>query len=600
MAEQAAQPSNYLDVVAAGAPLFGMALQAHREGKIGRARSIYAELLDQPWLTAVCLHQLGIIAGQVGDHAKAVELLRRAIRLDDAQPMFHQNLAITLERMGKPAEALDALVNLAVTMQTGEKHADAIPIYQRVLQGDPLRYAAYVNMGTAQAVMGLTHDAVVNLMRGLALHARALSEARVLLGTLAPPLVRDGVIPAEAVEPKANPTGRVEKLEHALVSLGKMLSDLGYAELAVASYRTALMLSPGLPLAHWNLSLSLLSLGDFERGWSEYMWRWHWDRFPEVWRRLKAPAWRGEPIEGKRIGLFGEQGFGDVMQFSPLALKLAERAKEVVLEVPTPLVRLMRQSFEPRGVKIIARTDDPHRYESPIELDFVSPLMSLPHLLGLKRAQLPLYQGYLKPTQEDVDAWAERLAGLEGRKVGIVWGGRPAYVDDAKRSVALEKLKPLFEVAGISWVSLQLGPQLQQLGPSGLAMFDSSSHLKDFADTAGLVANLDLVLGVDTGVCHMAAGVGRPTWILLPRVPDWRWLLGRGDSEWYPSVRLFRQTAIGDWAAPIEEMRRALAEWGVPAPAPVALVSDIAARPATLHPPGPPAALPLPDNPSLN
>ena len=551
--------NEYLDLVAAEVPLFAAGLQAHREGRMTQARAAYLELMDRPNLVAVCLHQLGVIAGQQGDHGKAVDYLRRAVRLDDQQALFHHNLAYALRQLGRPAEALDTLVNLGVLLQTAERHAEAIGVYKQVLANDACRYAAYINMGTAFALLRDPKNAVDCLIRGVALHALVLMEAKTYLEEVLPELLAAGTVTEEAGQARGMPTGAVEKLEHALTTLGKTLSDLAHPELAITSYRAALKLSPGLALTHWNLSLSLLSLGDHVNGWSEYMWRWFWDRFPEPWRRLPTPYWRGESLKGKKIAVFGEQGFGDIMQFSPLVFALQEQAEEVALEVPTPLLRLMQQSYEPKGVKVFGRPDNPHVMNAPIAADYVVPLMSLPHLTGLTLEKLPIAEKYLVPTEEDRAAWAERLSDLKGRKIGIVWAGRPAYSDDAKRTIPLDQFRGLFDVAGVSWVSLQIGPRAGDAAAAGLTMYDASPFLNDFADTAALISELDQVIAVDTAVGHLASILGKPTWILLPRVPDWRWLLDREDTAWYPHTRLFRQKEIGEWALPIQAMRDRLA-----------------------------------------
>ncbi len=551
--------NEYLDLVAAEVPLFAAGLQAHREGRMTQAKAAYLELMERPNLVPVCLHQLGVISGQQGDHGKAVEYLRRAVRLDEAQPLFHHNLAYALTQLGRPNEALDILVNLGVLLQTAEKHAEAINVYRQVIGTDPNRYAAYVNAGTAFALLRDPRNAVDCLVRGLALHAPVLIEARSYLDEIMPVLVAGGTIPAEAGVPKGMPTGAVEKLEHALTTLGKTLSDLGYTDLAILSYRTALKLSPGLALTHWNLSLSLLSTGDYARGWEEYMWRWFWDRFPEPWRRLSTPFWRGEDLTGKKIVVFGEQGFGDMMQFSALAFELQAKADKVLFEAPTTLLRLFRQSFEPRGITVFSRNDNPHVMDSPEPVDYVVPLMSLPHLTGLSLDKLPFETGYLKPADEDVAVWKDRLSELTGRKVGIVWAGRPAYSDDFKRTISLDRFKPLFDIGGISWVSLQYGARAGDATELGIRMYEAAPLLTDFADTAALINQLDLIIAVDTAVGHLASILGKPTWIMLPRVADWRWLLDRTDTPWYPGTRLFRQTALNSWDEPLNELVEALA-----------------------------------------
>jgi hypothetical protein len=173
--------------------------------------------------------------------------------------------------------------------------------------------------------------------------------------------------------------------------------------------------------------------------------------------------------------------------------------------------------------------------------------------------KLPIETEYLKPDPADQATWRDRLSELKGRKIGIVWAGRPAYSDDAKRTISLDRFAPLFEIPGISWVSLQIGPRSEDAAQLGYSMYNASSFINDFADTAALISELDMVIAVDTGTAHLASILGKPTWILLPKVPDWRWLLDRSDTPWYPNTKLFRQTEIGNWETPLNEIRDELA-----------------------------------------
>ncbi|HXP95983.1 MAG TPA: tetratricopeptide repeat protein [Telmatospirillum sp.] len=553
-------PSTFLDRVATSVPLFGVALDAHRQGQMAKARSIYLDLIDQPGMAAVCLHQLGVVAGHQGDHGRAAELISRAISLDGSQPMFFQNLAVSLERQGNVTAALDALIDFGCALQKGELHSQAIPIYRRVLAADPRRYAAYVNMGTGLAWMGETSAAVPALLTGVALYAHLLPELKDFLDQLLPPLRTGGVLDEGFSLPLAPPSGVVNMIEHALATLGKALTELGYPAEALLSYRTSLAIEPGFALAHWNLALALLTDGDFVNGWREYEWRWHWDKFPEVKRRLPAPEWRGQPLAGKRIVVYAEQGYGDATQFSPLVRRLAAEAGSLLFEVTSPQVRLFRESFDGGNIMVIERSANPHLVRTHLDFDYVVSLMSLPERMGLSLDDLPLAIDYLKPMAGDKARWSERLAPARGLKVGLVWAGRPTHSDDRKRSLPLATLARLFDVEGAAWLSLQVGPATAQLSAIETPIRDLSADLHDFADTAAAIANLDLIITVDTAVAHLAGGLGKPTWVLLPRITDWRWGGESADTPWYPTMRLFRQAAIGDWDPVIERVRHALVD----------------------------------------
>ncbi len=550
----------FLDLVAATVPLFAAALEAHRQGQLSRARSAYLELMDQPNLTAVCLHQLGVVAGQQGDHKRAAELFQRAIRIDGGQPMFYQNLSVSLERLGNKGAALDALIDLGCALQKGELHDQAIPVYRRILEADPCRYAAYVNMGTGLAWLGDTRNAVPALIKGAVLHAEVKAELKVFLADLLPSLIAGGAVPPDIGNVPGPPTGRVEMIEHALASLGKALTELGFHEEAMKSYRMAVETEPGLALAHWNLSLGLLSEGDFAQGWREYEWRWRWDKFPDPHRRLPVPEWRGQPLAGKTVVVYAEQGYGDTIQFAPLARRLAEQAGEVLFEVTTPQVRLFKEGFAGGNLEVVERTRNPDIIATLKPYHYVVPLMSLPARLSLSLGDLPLCGPYIKPPTAARAQWAKRFAGAKGCKIGLAWAGRPTHAEDRKRSLTLERLRALFLVQGISWYSLQVGPASAQIAETKLPLVNLAPHFNDFADTAAAIIELDVVIAVDTAVAHLGAAMGKSVWILLPAVADWRWLQARADSPWYSSVRLFRQPRIGDWDSVVAEVLRALTE----------------------------------------
>jgi hypothetical protein len=275
---------------------------------------------------------------------------------------------------------------------------------------------------------------------------------------------------------------------------------------------------------------------------------------------LPAPEWRGETLAGKTIFVYAEQGFGDAIQFSPLVDRLVADAAHVVFEVTTPLVRLFRQSFKGGNVTVVERPAEPLRTAVTRPVDYVAALMSLPHWLGISVASLPLARPYMRAA--DNGGWAGRIDAAAGRKIGLVWAGRPTHSDDRKRSLALAQLLPLYSIPDCAWYSLQVGPARDQLAAAPHPIVDLSPHLGDFADTAAAIAQLDLVVAVDTAVAHLAAAMGKPVCILLPAVPDWRWLKLRSDSPWYPSVRLFRQPKIGDWDSAIAALRHFLLETG--------------------------------------
>jgi hypothetical protein len=299
-----------------------------------------------------------------------------------------------------------------------------------------------------------------------------------------------------------------------------------------------------------------LLLGEYEHGWREYEWRWlDGGQQPEFGER----PWLGEvPLDGKTLLVHSEQGFGDTLQFVRYVPWLAATGARIVLRVQDPLLPLLK-GF-PGTDRVIGASEDVPPF------DHHCPLMSLPHALGAHRHPIPA-EPYLQADDLLRERWRQRLAGARPPvRVGIAWSGSRTHVNDRARSMALADWAPLFD-AGASFVSLvkevREGDQATLANTAHIA--EAAGGLQTFADTAALIAELDLVICVDTAVAHLAGALGKPVWVLLPYMPDWRWLLDRSDSAWYPSARLFRQPARGDWTSVISEVRAALESFLAPA-----------------------------------
>src|ERR1043166_9096789 len=290
--------------------------------------------------------------------------------------------------------------------------------------------------------------------------------------------------------------------------------------------------------------------GNFSAGWEKYEARWNLgDLLP---REFKQPQWRGEPLGGKTILLHAEQGFGDTIQFLCYLPLVAARGGKVILEIQKPLIPLVTPSA---GVTVIASGD-------PLPpFDLHCPLLSLPRAFATTLQNIPASVPYLAPAAERVAHWRARIGDAPGLKVGIVWAGSPIHRNDRHRSIPVEKFKPLFELAGARFFSLQVGARAaDRTAVEPVPVTDLAGELTDFGETAAAVANLDLIISADTALVHLAGALNKPVWTLLPFAPDWRWLLARSDSPWYPSMRLFRQTRHGDWDGVVAAVRQALAE----------------------------------------
>ena len=350
---------------------------------------------------------------------------------------------------------------------------------------------------------------------------------------------------------------------------------------ALACFIKARELEPDFLGAHWNECITRLILGDFKAGWPlhEARWqknegRWEADPAKRGWRQLAQPLWVGDfPIQGKTICLWAEQGFGDTLQFCRYAPLVQAMGAKVFFYVRESMARLMAQSFAGTGIDVVADNQ-------PLPpFDCHCPMMSLPLACGTDSVdKIPAPIPYIFAKDEDRLHWKNRLesltqqafaGGIMPKRIGLVWSGLMRLTNplaakmDAERSIDFEYLKPLLSLnevhtqqglQSIQWVSLQKGSEL----PEGANVLDLTAELNDWTDTAALVANLDLVIACDTGVAHLAAAMGKPTWILSRYSGCWRWLDHREDSPWYPSVRLFHQSAPGDWAGVMREVVRAM------------------------------------------
>jgi tetratricopeptide (TPR) repeat protein len=343
-----------------------------------------------------------------------------------------------------------------------------------------------------------------------------------------------------------------DALAHA--NLGNILYHLGRTSESQASYRAALRLSPDVPGWRKGLSRPLLLAGQLEEGWKEFEWRWQTERGVHWRSLLPMPFWTGDAIGDRAILLFSDQGLGDTLQFCRYVPQIAATASKTVLAIQPSLVRLL--SRLPGGSEMNPKD---------IGVDTWCALMSLPHAVGTTLETIPGTTPYLSADPADVARWRERLAGFDGLRIGVCWAGEGArnlskIVKDRRRSITLGALARLGDVPGVRFFSLQKGPPAAEAAnpPPAMQFHDFTEDLHDFADTAALIENLDLVISVDTAVAHLTGALDKPVWLLNRFDTDFRWLQDRDDSPWYPSLRQFRQPSPGDWMSVISRVREAL------------------------------------------
>ncbi|HTP94170.1 MAG TPA: tetratricopeptide repeat-containing glycosyltransferase family protein, partial [Xanthobacteraceae bacterium] len=341
----------------------------------------------------------------------------------------------------------------------------------------------------------------------------------------------------------------------AFFNRGATLQELKRFEEALASYDRALMLQPDYAEAHWNEALLRLLTGDFARGWRQYEWRWKNQSLALPQRNVPQPLWLGtESAIDKTILLHSEQGFGDTIQFCRYVPLVAARGARVILEVETPLLELMTSLAG--ATQVLAKGDPLPAF------DVHCPLLSLPLAFATRHGTIPSLTPYLSAPAQAVQDWRARLGPKTRLRIGLAWSGRPTHKNDQNRSIALRALMPLLDLDA-TFVSLQKdvraddATMLQERGD----LFHFGDALRNFADTAALISNLDLVISVDTSVAHLAGALAKPVWVLLPFVPDWRWLLDRDDSPWYPTARLFRQDDARTWDTVVPRVHRALQDF---------------------------------------
>ena len=328
-----------------------------------------------------------------------------------------------------------------------------------------------------------------------------------------------------------------------------LLREEKYAE-AEAAYVKAVELQPDLLKARFSLGTYYLLMGQREKGWKLYDARLDWkEEF-----RMDIPIWQGESLEGGNILLFYEQGFGDMLHCLRYVSKIVSMAKAVTVWIQEPLARLLKEMDPPYRVCTSNRDLDAAQF------DFACSIFSLPAKLPSLEADVP----YLWAAPENREAWRKKLApAAKGLlKVGVVWAGNPEHSNDENRSSSFEEFRRLFAIPGVLWVNLQVGEEQKRFQEISdvESLFDTAGELTDFAETAGVIANLELVIAVDTAVAHLAGAMGKPTWLLVPYYPEWRWELKREDCFWYPTMRLFRQTVRGNWQEVLQRVAVALAE----------------------------------------
>jgi Flp pilus assembly protein TadD len=568
----------------------GLAL--HQAGDLDKARSVYVAVLAERPDDPTALHYLGVIAQQTGKRQEAMELMRRSIAAAPDVPDFHCNLGVllrdcrrldeaaaalchavrlrprypealsnlgdVLRQQGKLAEAESvlrqsiavkpsgaAMNNLGLVLIERDKPAQAAPLLRRAVELNADDLAARKNLGSALRLSGQTAAAVEVLQAATELAPR---DADAWFGLGNALRAAHDTAGAAAAYRRAHQI-RPEPSADLLVNLAGALVDCGEIDAAIATGCKAVALAGNSPGAKYNLALALLLSGRLEEGWNLYESRWGCEGFLDTLPLLPRPLWDGSDPSGLTVLLRAEQGCGDTIQFARYVPLLAERGARIILECQPELKSLMA-SLCSRSVRVIARGEDLCNFDCHL------PLLSLPYFWRTTVETIPASTPYLRPDGGPMAAWASRLAGVREFKCGLVWAGNPLHRNDHHRSMPLSALAPLASINGVRFFSLQ--KERRELASGFPGLVDLAPDLNDYSDTAAALAHLDLLISVDTSVVHLAGAMGRPVWTLLPRVPDWRWMMGTDRTPWYPTMRLLRQSKEGDWASVVAKAGREL------------------------------------------
>lgn len=556
--------------------LLGEAVELQQNGALAEAETVYREILALRPRHFDALQLLGALALQAGRHEEGAALLEKAAAIDPRQPHVHSNLAFALNALGRHDAALaaanralalksgfvDALNNRGLALAGLNRPDEALATFEKALAARPDFPEAWSNRSCTLRDLGRPEEAVASCDQAIALrpsYAEAWSNRGNALSDLNRPL------DAQASYERALASSSA--LADAWNNLGLTFVDMDRHAEALACYERALAIAPDSAETHWNRALCMLQTGELAAGFAEYEWRWKRKRIAAGMRAFDAPLWLGEtPLDGKTILLHAEQGLGDTLQFCRYAALVAAKGARVVLEVQSELVRLL-DGLE--GVAELVASGDPLP-----AFDFHSPLLSLPLALRTTVETIPARTPYLFAEARASARWRARVAQAtppQTLKVGLVWaGGHRPHVpelrkNDARRSLSFDRFAPIVETPGVQFFSLQKGDKaVRQLGEmraqhaASANVVDWTGELNDFADTAALVENLDLVISVDTSTAHLAGAMNKPVWILNRLDTCWRWMLEREDTPWYPSARLFRQPTLGDWDSVIEAVAREL------------------------------------------
>lgn len=573
--------------------LFRQAAPDDWDGVIARVRQALAQQLAHPGFH----NQLGIAMMRKANPARAEQAFSRALALDQGYAEAYGNRGAALHALGRFDDAIDcyrsallhqpdflqALFNMGNTYRSLGRFDEAGACYTRSLELKPDLVPAHLCLGEIAKELKRFDQARVHYDQALSIDSSCLDAMQGLAETYQAEENFEGAISAYHTVLDRKPDWAagwnllgtayhsLERLDEAescyrqaltmLPDQSVVLNNLGVALIAQGRLDDAILVlrhlvdvHPDYAEGHWNLSAALLAAGQYQEGWREFEWRFKKTN-PVPERGFAQPRWDGSPLRGKTILLHAEQGFGDTIQFLRYVPLVLQRGGRVIVECQVPALTRLLHSID-ATVQVIVAGDTLPGFDCHL------PMMSLPLVFGTTLETIPSRVPYLTAEPADVEVWRRRLGPRSKLRVGLVWFAKQNQVLNRKRSCPLQLFAPLLAVAGAEFYTLQIGLGAEQIHDlrSEVKIIDLTHHIKDFADTAAFMANLDLIITIDTAAAHLAGALGVPTWVVLPHVAEWRWLSQTERSPWYPTMRLFRQPSRGDWPALMQSLAAVLSD----------------------------------------
>jgi tetratricopeptide (TPR) repeat protein len=504
---------------------FDLAVKHHQAGRLRDTEGLYRQIL--------------VLAPHYSEvYCNLGSLLKDNGRLDEAIAVLGQAIALK-------ADFPEANNNLGIALKESNRVEEAIAAWRRAIALRPDYAEAHNNLGNALNEKGLVDEAIAAHRTALVLRPD-YAEAHNNLGNA----LQDKGEFDEAELAYRHAIGLNQSYAEPHINLGNVLYKKGRIGEAIAAYRQAIALRPGDAKAHLILGRLLLSSGQFAEGWEEFEWRLR-VRSARLDRDFPQPYWNGEDLPGQTLLIYTEGGFGDALNFIRLVPQVSGRVGKVVVECQPELLQLFANI--PGVDRWIARGEALPPFDCRIALP------SLPRILGIRLQTIPNNVPYLKAPIAGIEYWRKRIPKDGVKNIGLCWSGSVGKLLEHPREISL--FTPIAKIPGIRFFSLQKGPEGNQSPPEGMELIDHTKELNDFADTAALIENLDLVISVDTSIIHLAGALAKPVWVLIPKYPDFRWLLDREDSPWYPTLRLFRQQSRGDWESVVGRAAKELSGW---------------------------------------